>query len=138
MSACILWDGARSGDGYGTVTINGKQHAAHRIAWAKANGEIPAGKWVLHKCDNPICVNPEHLFVGTPKENIQDCISKGRRNTPRGSCHANAKLTEDQVRQILVKARDTKRAELARGYGVSEALISLIVAKKIWKHVEAA
>lgn len=134
MTNCKLWTGARSGDGYGTVTIKGKQLAAHRVAWEEANGSIQSGLWVLHRCDNPLCVNPEHLFLGTAKDNTQDCIRKGRRNTRRGSMLPQAKLDEETVRQIRALAGTKRQSKIAREFGVSDATVSLIVRGKLWQH----
>lgn len=132
---CIEWTGAKSGDGYGTVSVDGKQKAAHRVAWENANGPIPSGLWVLHKCDNPLCVNPDHLFIGTAKDNTQDCIRKGRRNTQRGSRLPQSKLDEETVRRIK-QLRGTKRqSQIAREFGVSDASVSLIMSGKNWAHV---
>jgi hypothetical protein len=76
---CWEFDGCRDGFGYGKVSVNGKQKRTHRLAWEHAWGEIPKGKCVLHKCDNPCCVNPDHLFIGSQRDNIKDMDSKGRR-----------------------------------------------------------
>jgi hypothetical protein len=138
LTKCVEWSGARSGDGYGAVYIDGKQRAAHRVAWEKAKGVIPDGMWILHRCDNPLCVNPDHLFLGTAKDNTQDCIRKGRRNTPRGSQHSRAKLTEDDVRTMVALSVEKRQSQIARDFGVSDALVSLILRGKAWKHVTAS
>jgi hypothetical protein len=78
FNECIEWRGARTNEGYGRKWKNGKVRYTHRLAYAWANGPIPDGMWVLHKCDNPPCCNPEHLFLGTNQDNLLDCISKGR------------------------------------------------------------
>ena len=77
-SGCVFWLGALRSNGYGAISIKGKQQAAHRVAWELANGPIPAGLCVLHKCDIPCCVNPQHLFLGTKKDNSDDMLNKGR------------------------------------------------------------
>lgn len=133
---CIEWAGCLSGDGYGTVTIGGIQKAAHRVAWEKHNMQIiPKGMWVLHKCDNPKCVNPEHLYVGTAKQNTADCIVRGRRNTPQGSGRPNSKLTESDVAEIRGRCGSERVGVLADRYHVSDATISMILSGKTWKHV---
>lgn len=137
MNDCILWSGAKSGDGYGTVTRGGRQYAAHRVAWSDKNGPIPNGKWVLHKCDKPLCVNPEHLFLGTAKENTQDCIAKNRRNTPYGARHANAKLDESKAAEIRNSKGKVNIKDLASKYGISTSVVSNIWTWKTWKHVGA-
>lgn len=85
---CWLWVGVKSSDGYGSMGIDGKQVGTHRVSWELHNGPIPDGKRVLHNCpggDNPTCVNPAHLFLGTQKDNVQDCIRKRRRAEHRGT-----------------------------------------------------
>jgi len=77
-NGCVEWTGARFATGYGVFRFRGKNARAHRVAWTLANGEIPQGIDVLHKCDNPCCVNPDHLFLGTDKDNHQDKARKGR------------------------------------------------------------
>lgn len=78
MSECIEWAGARNRQGYGITYKDGKGRRAHRVAWEEANGPIPEGLFVCHSCDNPPCVNSEHLFLGTPNDNVQDMLRKGR------------------------------------------------------------
>lgn len=77
-SECWPWLGALKRDGYGAVTISGEHTRSHRLSWAINKGEIPLGLWVLHKCDNPKCVNPDHLFLGDTVANTADKVSKGR------------------------------------------------------------
>jgi len=135
---CIEWTKAKDRDGYGVLTRNNKKNLrAHRVAWIDTYGEIPEGMWVLHKCDNKSCVNPEHLFIGTAKDNTQDCIKKNRRNTPRGSNHHAAKLNEDLVLKIRTIYKNKKLSELSEQIGVSISLIGLVKRNKIWKHVIA-
>jgi len=75
---CKEWYGAKNSEGYGTTTYKGKIIYAHRLAWIKKNGDIPKGMYICHKCDNPSCYNINHLFLGTPKDNCQDKVKKGR------------------------------------------------------------
>lgn len=119
---------------YGMVTLPGRRkELAHRVAWKLAYGEIPEGKQVCHRCDNPPCCNPEHLYLATQSENILDSSRKGR-------LHKMAKLTEQQVREIKRRLREDGKIgiglELAREYGVGRDAISLIKRGKAWIGVE--
>src|ERR1700730_2840026 len=82
--SCWLWTAAKDKDGYGFFSVNGKQTKAHRFSFAHYNGEIPTGMIVCHKCDTPSCVNPDHLFLGTHKINLDDMRSKGREHYASG------------------------------------------------------
>jgi hypothetical protein len=134
--SCWLWTAARRGDGYGAFQVESqRQVSAHRYSYEIHHGEIPSGMVVMHSCDRPLCVNPEHLSLGTNAENAADSARKARR--PRGSHNSQAKLTEGQV--ITIRLRyDTggiTQAELAEEYGVSLALVSTILARKAWRHI---
>jgi len=110
--------------------------SAHRISYELHCGPIPFGLQVLHRCDTPACVNPEHLFLGTRIDNMQDAIAKGRFIC--GTAHKNAKLTEAQAAAIIADLRiagSRDNSKLARKYGVSPGTIYLIRDNKIWKHV---
>ena len=97
MSECIEWEGYRHKDGYGRRSVGGKVRQAHRVAWEAVHGDIPEGHCVCHSCDNPPCVNVEHLFLGTHRDNMKDMNNKGRRAGPAGETHHDAKLTDEQV-----------------------------------------
>ena len=81
--SCYWWRGGRSTAGYGSFLFNGKYEQAHRVAWILTHGPIPTGLYVRHDCDQPSCVRPEHLLLGTQYENVQDCIRRGRKNQGR-------------------------------------------------------
>lgn len=134
---CWEWTKGRFNNGYGkfnkrSVTY-GLSHYAHRTSWIIHNGPIPEGMHVCHKCDNPGCVNPEHLFLGTPKENMRDASQKGRMSTWKrlsGEEHGRAKLTRDQV--LLIKDDNRPRRKLAIEYGVSISRIAKIKQGVTW------
>lgn len=141
---CWQWTGALSDWGYGKMGIDHRTVKAHRVSWELHNGAIPQGMYVLHRCDNPPCTNPAHLFLGTLSDNSNDMVNKKRHaravspeTTVRGSRHSQAKLNEDQVREIreLFAAGGYTKAGLGRKYGVSETLIGFIVRGQAWAHV---
>ena len=115
---------------------------AHRVAWELAYGQVPNGLFVCHRCDNPPCVRPEHLFLGTARDNTQDAIAKGRfvfnlrPETTRGEANGRAKITEDQVREIR-KRRESGvgTGSLAKEYGLSRSFVQKIVRRERWSHV---
>lgn len=126
--ACWLWTGMQMKNGYGvfmlTKTPNNRT-TAHRAAWLIAKGPIAAGLYVCHRCDNRACVNPAHLFLGTPSENMRDASTKGR--LMRGSSHTSSKLTEEQVAEMKRRrAGGALLRDLSRAYGVAESAISRI------------
>ena len=133
---CLVWIGARS-RGYGHISVQTKMRLVHRVAYELAYGAIPDGLDVLHTCDNPSCVNPDHLRVGTHTDNMRDMQNKGRNRQPSGEQSAQSKLTAAQVRAIRERyaAGGVSLREVARDYGVHLSLISLIVRREIWRHV---
>lgn len=140
---CWWWFGNIWKDnGYGRLTVNGKSVGAHRLSYESRVGSIPKGKLVCHKCDNPICVNPEHLIVGTHKDNTQDILKRGRwgrgfiRPNQRGEKRRNAKLNEQSVLKIRsLFDSGTTMANLARIFEVDRKTIWWIVNRKRWVHV---
>ena len=121
---CIEWTGCCDRDGYGVRTINRRQVRVHRHAWIEANGEIADGLCVLHRCDNPPCINVEHLFLGSHGDNARDRKIKGRGSNPAGEASPRAKLTNEQVAAI----RNDTRAQhvIAAEYGVAQSTICKI------------
>jgi hypothetical protein len=135
IGPCIEWTGYRQSNGYGKVGVDGRITYAHRLAWERANGPIPDGMWVLHRCDNRGCVNPDHLFIGTRRDNTDDMLAKGR--SCRGTRQHLAKLTDDAVREIRrLNSEGVSQMELARRYGVHQGTIWPILRRKTWRHVE--
>lgn len=133
---CWPWTAARYWHGYGKIGIDGKTAYAHRIVWAMTRGPIPSGLDVLHRCDNPPCVNPAHLFLGDHSDNMRDRVQKGRNNPPQGSRNGIAKFTEDGVLKIRERWRNGEQINgLAREFGVMPSTIRTIVTYKRWKHV---
>lgn len=117
MSGCWLWEKtvAREKKPYGRISHLGRMYAAHRVAYELYVGPIYDGLWVLHKCDNPACVNPDHLRLGTGMDNVQDRDAKGR--TAAGSRCTQAKLSIEQIAAILKDHRLAK--DVGRDYGIS-------------------
>lgn len=131
---CWEWAGCLVGFGYGQVTIRRIQYGTHRIAYFLCNKQDPGDQLVCHRCDNPKCCNPNHLWLGTEAENIQDRNTKGR--NAKGIKHARAKLTEQQVRQIRNQyATGIGQRALGRKYDVTHATIQGIIHRRTWTHI---
>lgn len=128
---CWEWQGARRPPGHGQLRRAGRLLYAHRVSYEAANGPIPAGLVVRHTCDNPPCVNPAHLVVGTYQDNTDDSIVRCR--LPRGVARSQVKLSDDAVRSIRVSG--ARHKALAEAYGVSKQLISAVRRGKAWAHV---
>lgn len=132
-TGCWEWTAHRSEKGYGTLRYGGVQYRAHRLSWVlHGGGEIPPGALVCHRCDNPPCVNPAHLFLGTVADNNQDALAKGRHVTPLGSQNGGAKLDESQVAEIWRRLGTVSRRRLAREFGVSHWTINAIESGAKW------
>lgn len=131
-SECWIWTGSKCGvnRSYGQISFNGRRVVAHRVSYIMAHGDIPRDLDVCHACDNTLCVNPAHLWLGTAHENILDMIHKGRSN------YAAGKLTPEQVieiRRLLAKGYQGKA--VAKMFGVNTMTISTIKTRKSWKHL---
>lgn len=137
VGECWNWTGSCIKSGYGQIWVNGKMPLVTRVSWEMHRGPIPDGLFVCHKCDNPKCFNPDHLFLGTAKDNSDDKHKKGRANNPAkarfGEQHGMSKLTLDAVREI--RSRTSKPIHLAEKFGVSERCIEDVLIRKTWKHV---
>ena len=135
-NGCWLWMWGKNSKGYGYTGPMGKTRGAHRVSYELYKGEIPHGMLVCHKCDNPSCVNPEHLFVGTQSDNIMDASSKGRLFIMRGSSHPGSKLTEkDVIEMRRLRSSGVMGKDLAARFGVCLRLVWQIVHREKWAHV---
>ena len=130
---CWEWQGGKGTRGYGTLRMNGVTYSTHRLAWELSHGAIPSGLHVLHECDNPACCRPDHLFLGTARDNIHDCLRKGRFH--HGENTGGARLSEADVRVIRMLHPRMTYTEIGKRYGVNYGTIKAIVLGKTWKHV---
>lgn len=135
---CWVWTGSRMPTGYGRIGVGRQVQIASRVSWQVHFGHIPQGMNVLHECDNPSCICPEHLFFGTQQQNMQDKVSKGRQRS--GESVPSAKLTERTVWEIrdffdTIIASDETKAFLAEEVGVTVRHINKILSRQVWKHL---
>ena len=135
---CWRWSGRLEDNGYGRFKVHGERISAHRFSYELVNGPITNSLFVLHRCDNRWCVNPAHLFLGTQKDNLDDMRKKGRAVQVRGAAHGRAKLTEEQARDILRRARagTSTQKELAQEYGLHFVYVNRLVNGKRWAHLQ--
>ena len=115
------------------VTVGGRSHMDYRVSWMLKHGQIPKGMFICHHCDNTMCVNVDHLFMGTHQDNMDDMKKKGRQGYHKGEAHGMHKLTEEQVETIYTSIEMGRT--LAKQFGVDEAVITRIRQRKIWTHV---
>jgi hypothetical protein len=148
-NGCWLWTGCKNEDGYGTAFIDGKGRKVHREMYARFNGPFPPGMFVCHHCDTPSCGNPAHLFAGTARDNMRDMVAKGRAvcitseqahfragHSPRGEATAAAKLTEDDVREIVrLRRSGIGSTAIGKQYGVNRTTIQRLLNGQTWGHV---
>jgi hypothetical protein len=145
---CWIWKGSKISAGYGMFHFRGQNRRAHRFSYEMTYGPIPDGLSVLHKCDVPLCVRPDHLFLGTQEDNMQDMSKKGRslvgEKSPiaqhpevcrRGETHYRAKLTKEKVLQIRELSAAHSTPELADMFGVNGGTIHDILSRRTWKHI---
>lgn len=133
---CWIWTGSKNWAGYGQFNNCKFSKRAHRASFELYICEIPKDLKVLHTCDNPACVNPEHLWLGTQADNAEDRESKGRGHNRAGTAHGCSKLTESDIRQIRKDRRTTK--QIADTYGTHRGHISDIKNYKLWNHIPAS
>lgn len=125
---CWLWTGALGANGYGVTFLDGKIKRAHRVSWLMATGtEVPSNLDCCHKCDNRRCVNPDHLFIGTRRDNMRDCVMKGRHPV---------KLTVENVREIRARSAAGEVARtISASFGIHKNHVYKVVSGKAWSHV---
>lgn len=134
---CWLWTGVVSNAGYGRIKRKDKQLSTHRYSYWLEYGDFDTSKYVCHRCDVPLCVRPSHLFLGTPRDNMLDMVSKSRNANLNGVERWNSKLNNDIVINIRESYRSKRmnQYQLAKLYGVNQCLISRLVNKKRWSHI---
>jgi len=151
-NGCVLWTGCTSTRGYGRICIRQRTYQAHRLSWLVNRGPIPVGLWVCHHCDVPACIAPEHLFLGSPSDNMRDCAEKrrnGMQRHPERSSLYRLRVTRRGTEQVQAKLRDAdaitiriryaqggvSQDALAREYSVSQSTITRIIRRVNWRHV---
>ena len=149
-NGCWQFNGCTMPNGYGKVTVNKKTWLAHRYSFYKSNGEIPKNMHVCHKCDNRLCINPEHLFLGTRKDNMQDMINKNRQNfsglrtngwnekanakKPKGQNHYMCKHSDELISKIRKLAEiGIRQIDIAQMFGLRQGYISNVIHGRIRK-----
>ena len=147
---CWEWKGCKFPSGYGCFGFNYKAVRAHRFCWSLVFGNPAPGLFVCHSCDNKACVNPNHLWLGTPQDNSSDMVKKGRQasgdrngsrihplSRPRGELHSRSKLTEKQVLYIrqAYSSGEMSQRKMAKLFNVNRKVIFDIIRRKIWKHI---
>lgn len=136
IDGCHYWTARCFDNGYGQFKVNYKNLKAHRASYMFYKGEIPSGMIVCHSCDNPKCVNPDHLFLGTNKDNYNDMVKKGRKwPITYGEDAHHTKLNEGQVKEILSLKGVLSQSKIAKKFGVSQGNIWWILSGKGWKHL---
>ena len=134
-NGCWNWKKSKSKSGYACITWKGQKKRGNRISYQTFKGMIPEGLLVCHQCDNRLCLNPEHLFLGNQKENMRDAQKKNR--SIKGEKVSISKLKEKEVLQIreMAKMREKSHEKIGEMFGVSQSTVSLIAKRLIWKHI---
>jgi hypothetical protein len=136
---CWGWSGGCFGNGRPAISVSGRNYLAYRVSWLIHNGSIGARRLICHSCDNPKCCNPEHLFEGTSKDNVDDMYSKGRENRPRGENAPTSKLTTEQVLQIRAEYQKGKwgfgAVMIGKRFGIGPKSVLGIINREYWKHI---
>lgn len=133
---CWLWNGTIRGGKYGAIMINWVAWPTHRLSWVVHYGKVPKGMLVCHTCDNPPCVNPNHLFLGTTRDNAIDRAKKNRGYKPKGELHHHAKLREKDVLRIReLKVKKVKNRIIAERFGIEPRQVRRIASRFSWSHI---
>ena len=135
VSGCWNWKMAKNSRGYAEISHNAKKERANRISYQAFKGEVPSHLFICHTCDNPACVNPDHLYIGTHQNNVDDKLKRNKQ--PRGEEIKLAKLTEKDILKIreLWEKRYMSQQKIADQFGVIQTTISRIVLRQTWKHI---
>jgi len=134
--SCWTWTAFRDKDGYGLFKVDGKNIGAHRFSYTIENGRIENGKLICHSCDNPSCVRPNHLWLGTHKDNAQDKVRKGRVQNQNGELNPNCMYTENNIRAMMKLLKSgMKQKDIGKLFGVRQQYISKVKNGQTWKHV---
>lgn len=141
---CWQWLGGKNRFGYGYIGVGSRTDGsrrlakAHRVSYEAFVGPIPYGLFVLHRCDNRACVNPDHLFLGTQSDNMADKVNKGRQARQLGEAHPRAIMTDTLVREARARyaAGGITKGRLATEYGVSQATMSYVINRVTWSHIQ--
>lgn len=132
LEDCWIWNGTSDGHGYGCIVYNSKNILAHRASWLLAHGDLPQGMSILHKCDVPLCVNPNHLFIGTQLDNMKDMAMKKRSTI--GEKNPMSKITQEIANETRKRYLNGElMVDIANDYDISRVLVSYIINNKIWK-----
>jgi hypothetical protein len=134
VGGCWFWMASRHKFGYGWFGYHGRIRTAHTVAYEDIFGHIPIGQFVLHHCDNPPCVRPDHLFIGTQQENLADMRSKNRH--AHGISNGHAKLCDEDIIAIhQLRHQGLEQADIADRFGIHQVTVSKILLRKLWAHV---
>lgn len=132
---CIEFTRAKCPQGYGRVWYKNKIWLSHRLSYRLSFGKFDEALFVCHHCDNPACINPDHLFLGTNRDNLDDMLRKGRSQKCQGELHSQRKLTEEEI--VSIRKDERIYRLIAAEYGIAEAYVSRIKSKQTWPHVES-
>lgn len=133
---CWEWNLYKVPRGYGMFAVKSHMYSAHRVSWMIYNGTIPDNMHICHRCDNPSCVNPDHLWLGTNKDNVDDSVRKGRRFSAAGSLNGFSKLTENDVIRIrAARASGATCKYIAGKFNINLMYVYDIINRRCWKHI---